>query len=199
LFAGIVSAAAYTFRQISNHQFVITLVLIPVIVQLIIMLVAGQIATGIAVIGAFSLVRFRSVAGTAKEITSILLVMALGLAAGTGALGYAVIFTLVINGLLILFTFVGFAGHGNRARHLKIIVPDDRDYELIFADVFAEYTKTARLEQICTVNLGSLYELRYTVVLKEQNKEKAFIDQIRARNSNLEISCARGVNGREAL
>jgi hypothetical protein len=199
LFAGIVTAAAYSFRQIANRQFVITLVLLPVIVQLIIMLVNGQIGTGIAVMGAFSLVRFRSVPGTAKEITSIFLAMALGLATGTGALGYALLFTVVINGLLVLFTLRGFVELGSQVRNLKILIPDDKDYALIFADVFAEYTKTARLERVKTVNLGSLYELHYTVVLKEQSREKAFIDQIRARNSNLEINCTRAMIDRESL
>jgi hypothetical protein len=199
LFAGIVTAAAYSFRQIANRHFVITLTLIPVIVQLIIMLVNGQVGTGIAVMGAFSLVRFRSVPGTAKEITSIFLAMALGLAAGTGALGYAVLFTLVINGLVVLFTLIGSEEHGNLVRYLKIIIPDDKDFTRIFADVFAEYTKTARLERVRTVNLGSLYELHYTVVLKERSREKAFIDQIRARNSNLEINCSRVMKDRESL
>jgi hypothetical protein len=199
LFAGIVTAAAYAFRQIVNRHFVITLVLIPVIVQLIIMLVNGQIGTGIAVMGAFSLVRFRSVPGTAKEITSIFLAMALGLATGTGALGYAFLFTFVINGLVVLFTLAGFGKFGNLVRNLKILVPDDKDYTLLFADVFAEYAKTVRLERVRTVNLGSLYELHYLVVLKEQSQEKAFIDQIRARNSNLEINCSQVMSDRESL
>jgi hypothetical protein len=199
LFAGLVTAAAYNFRQIANRQFVITLALLPVIVQLIIMLVNGKVGTGIAVMGAFSLVRFRSVAGTAKEITSIFLAMALGLAAGTGALGYAVLFTVVINGLVVLFSLIGFMEIGNQTRSLKILVPDDKDYTVLFADVFAEYAKTIRLERVRTVNLGSLYELQYTVIPKEPGREKAFIDQIRARNSNLEISYTRKMNDRESL
>jgi hypothetical protein len=199
LFAGIVTAVAYTFRQISNRHVVITLALLPVIVQLIITLVNGQVGTGIAVMGAFSLVKFRSVAGTAKEITSIFLAMALGLATGIGALGYALLFTVIINGLLVLFTFIGFGEAGNQVRNLKILIPDDKDYTVIFADVFAEYTKTVHLERVRTVNLGSLYELHYTVMLKDPNQEKAFLDQIRTRNSNLEIHCSRTISDREAL
>jgi hypothetical protein len=199
LFAGIVTAAAYNFRQISNRQFVITLALLPVIVQLIIMLVNGKVGTGIAVMGAFSLVRFRSVAGTAKEITSIFLAMALGLATGTGALGYAILFAVVINGLMVLFSLAGFVEIGNQVRNLKILIPDDKDYTVLFADIFAEYAKSIHLERVRTVNLGSLYELQYTIVLKEQGREKAFIDQIRARNSNLEINFTRVMNDRESL
>jgi hypothetical protein len=197
--AGILTAAAYTFRQIANRHLVITLALLPMIVQLIVMLVNGQVGTGIAVMGAFSLVRFRSVAGTAKEITSIFLAMALGLAAGIGALGYTFLFALIINGLLVLCTLMGVGEAGNQVRDLKILIPDDKDYTVIFADVFAQYTKTARLERVRTVNLGSLYELHYTVMLKEENQEKAFIDQIRTRNSNLEIHCSRVLRDRDAL
>jgi uncharacterized membrane protein YhiD involved in acid resistance len=199
LFAGVCTALAYTFRHGSNSHFVITLALLPVIVQSIIMLVNGQVGTGIAVMGAFSLVRFRSIAGTAKEITSIFLAMALGLAAGTGYIGYALMFTVIINGLLVLFTVIGFGEAGNQVRNLKIVIPDDKDYTTIFADVFAEYTKEARLERVRTVNLGSLYELYYTVILKERNQEKMFMDAIRARNSNLEISCGRTTVDRETL
>jgi hypothetical protein len=199
LFAGLVTAAAYNFRQIANRQFVVTLALLPVIVQLIIMLVNGKVGTGIAVMGAFSLVRFRSVAGTAKEITSIFLAMALGLATGTGALGYAVLFAVIINGLVVLFSLIGFMEIGNQARSLKILIPDDKDYAVLFADIFAEYAKTIRLERVRTVNLGSLYELQYTVILKEPSREKAFIDQIRTRNSNLEVSYTRAMNDRDSL
>jgi hypothetical protein len=149
--------------------------------------------------GAFSLVRFRSVPGPAKEITSIFLAMALGLAAGTGAIGYAILFALIINGLLVVFTLTGFGEAGNQVRNLKILIPDDKDYTLLFADVFAEYTKTVRLERVRTVNLGSLYELHYTVVLKDRWREKAFIDRIRTRNSNLEINCSRTMNDRDSL
>jgi uncharacterized membrane protein YhiD involved in acid resistance len=199
LFAGLITAAAYAFRHRSNRNFLITLALLPVIVQSIIMLVNGQVGTGIAVMGAFSLIRFRSVPGTAKEITSIFLAMALGLAAGTGYLWYAVIFTVVINGMLLFFQAAGFGEAGNQLRSLKILIPENKDYTGIFDDLFAEYTKSTRLEKVRTVNLGSLYELHYTIVLKDQKQEKAFIDRIRARNGNLEISCGRVIAAREEL
>jgi hypothetical protein len=198
-FAGIMTAAAYSFRQITNRNFVITLALMPVIVQLIIMLVNGKVGTGIAVMGAFSLVRFRSVAGTAKEITSIFLAMALGLATGTGNIGYAVLFTMLINGMLILFSFIGFGETRNRARNLKIVIPENLDYTGVFQDLFAEYTRQASLERVRTVNLGSLYELQYIIVLKDNSREKELIDKLRARNSNLEISCGRAIPAREEL
>jgi hypothetical protein len=199
LLAGVITAAAYSFRHRSNRNFLVTLALLPVIVQSIIMLVNGQVGTGIAVMGAFSLVRFRSVPGTAKEITSIFLAMALGLATGTGRLWYALIFTAVINGMLLFFQAAGFGEAGNTVRSLKIIIPENKDYTGIFDDLFAEYTTNARLEKVRTVNLGSLYELHYTVVLKDQRQEKSFIDRIRARNGNLEISCGRAITTKEEL
>jgi hypothetical protein len=199
LCAGILTAAAYSFRHITGRNFVITLVLMPVIVQVIIMLVNGKIGTGIAVMGAFSLVRFRSVAGTSKEITSIFLAMALGLATGTGNIGYAVLFALIINGMIVVLAVIGFGEKRNQAKSLKIVIPEDKDYAGMFQDIFAEYTKMANLERIRTVNLGSLYELQYTVLLKDNSREKEFIDKIRARNSNLEITCGRASAAREEL
>jgi hypothetical protein len=198
-FTGIITAAAYSFRQITNKNFVITLALMPVIVQLIIMLVNGKVGTGIAVMGAFSLVRFRSVAGTAKEITSIFLAMALGLATGTGHIGYAVLFAIIINGMIVLFSVTGFGEPKNQARSLKIVIPENMDYTGVFQDLFAEYTRKASLERVRTVNLGSLYELQYIIVLKDPSREKEFIDKLRARNSNLEISCGRAIPDREEL
>jgi uncharacterized membrane protein YhiD involved in acid resistance len=199
LLAGVITAAAYTFRHTSNRNFLITLALLPVIVQSIIMLVNGQVGTGIAVMGAFSLVRFRSVPGTAKEITSIFLAMALGLASGTGRLWYALVFTVVINGMLVFFQAAGFGEPGTRVKSLKILIPENKDYTSLFDDLFAEYTKNTRLEKVRTVNLGSLYELHYTIVLKDQKKEKELMDLIRARNGNLEISCGRAIPAREEL
>jgi hypothetical protein len=198
-FAGIITAAAYSIRHITNKNFVITLALMPVIVQLIIMLVNGKVGTGIAVMGAFSLVRFRSVPGTAKEITGIFLAMALGLATGTGYIGYAVLFTLLINGMLVVFSVTGFGEPKNQARNLKIVIPEHTDYTRIFQDIFAEYTGKASLERVRTVNLGSLYELQYIIVLKDNSREKEFIDKLRARNSNLEISCGKAIIAREEL
>jgi hypothetical protein len=125
--------------------------------------------------------------------------MALGLATGTGHLWYALIFTLVINGMLLFFQATGFGEAGNQVRSLKILIPENKDYTGIFDDLFAEYAKNTRLEKVRTVNLGSLYELHYTIVLKDEKKEKEFIDRIRARNGNLEINCGRVIAAREEL
>jgi uncharacterized membrane protein YhiD involved in acid resistance len=199
LFAGAVTAAAYSFRHVSNRNFVMTLAVLPVIIQSVIMLVNGKVGTGIAVMGAFSLVRFRSVPGTSREITSIFLAMALGLATGTGYLWYALAFTVLINGMIVIYQTLA-AGKGETpARNLKIVITEDKNYTLIFNDLFEEYTREARLEKVRTVNLGSLYALQYFIVLKDTHKEKEFLDKLRVRNSNLEIVCAVPVPDREEL
>jgi hypothetical protein len=193
LIAGILTALTYTFRQAANKNFIITLALLPVIVQSVIMLVNGSIGTGVAVMGAFSLVRFRSIPGTAREIGSIFLAMALGLAAGTGHIWYTIIFALLINGMMFLLTLAaGFGEEKNPVKHLKIVIPENLDYTTIFSDLFDEYAKTAHPEKVRTVNLGSLYEIHYTIILKDSKKEKEFLDKIRQRNSNLEISLSGG-------
>jgi hypothetical protein len=197
--AGIVTALTYSFRNIYQKGFVTTLALLPVIIQSIIMLVNGNVGTGIAVMGAFSLVRFRSVPGTAKEIASIILAMALGLATGTGNIWYAVVFALIINGVIILLSLTGFGETKSPLRSLKIVIPEDLDYYAGFKDLFAEYTRAVSLERVRTVNFGSLYELRYTILLTHPEKEKEFIDNLRQRNSNLEISCGKTLTNREEL
>jgi hypothetical protein len=199
LVVGVLTALVHTFHQVSNRNFVITLALLPVIIQSIIMLVNGSVGTGIAVMGAFSLIRFRSVPGTAREIAGIFLAMALGLATGTGHIWYAIVFALGINGMLLLFSAIHFGEPKAPLKSLKIVVPEDMDYPVIFNDIFSEYTQKTSLERVRTVNLGSLYELQYTIVLKDQQKEKEFLDSIRQRNSNLEVSCSRAALNREEL
>jgi uncharacterized membrane protein YhiD involved in acid resistance len=139
------------------------------------------------------------VPGTAKEITVIFLAMALGLATGTGHLWYGAIFTVVINGMMVFLQAIGFGESGNQVKSLKIVIPENKDYTGIFDDLFTEYTRHTRLEKVRTVNLGSLYELHYTIVLKDQKQEKAFIDRLRARNGNLEIRCGRAIAAMEEL
>jgi hypothetical protein len=199
LFLGIMASSVYSIFHSSNKNFVTALALLPVIVQSIIMLVNGNVGTGIAVMGAFSLVRFRSVPGTAQEIVIIFLTMAIGLATGTGHVIYAFVFTVVISGMVVLFSVTRFGEEKKAIRSLKIVIPEDLDYSELFDDIFAKYTIKANLERVRTVNLGSLYELWYTVVLKDKNREKYLLDEIRQRNSNLDISCGRIMANREEL
>lgn len=194
---GVVLAAVHTYRNQYSRSFILTLVLLPVMVQTVIMLVNGNLGTGVAVMGAFSLVRFRSLPGNAREIGSIFLAMALGLAAGMGYLGTAMLLMIVSGGITILLISLP-AGRAGRKK-LKITIPENLDYSGIFDDIFAKYTKRSELVRVRTVNMGSLYELCYQVDLKSEFIEKNMLDEIRCRNGNLTIVCGRLPDGRDEL
>ena len=176
-----------------------TLALLPAIVQVVIMLVNGSIGAGIAVMGAFNLVRFRSVPGSAKEICSIFLAMALGLATGMGYLLLAGILVVVICTIQLIFSFIKIGDKTSVKKELRITIPESLDYTGVFDELFEQYTKSNELVEVKTANMGSLYKLRYIVILKEQSQEKQFIDDLRCRNGNLEISCCRATFNQETL
>lgn len=199
LVLGVIIAIVYMYRNIYTKNFVVTIVLLPAIVQAVIMLVNGSLGTGIAVMGAFSLIRFRSAPGTAKEISSIFLAMAIGIATGMGYVYYAIGFTIVIGGVILLLSNISFGERKNTIKTLKITIPENLDYTEIFDEVFQKYTKKADLETVKTTNLGSLYELQYSIELKDVKVEKDLIDEIRCRNGNLNIICGRMPVNRDEL
>lgn len=191
LLLGLLIAAVYAFRNTYSKSFISMLVLLPAIVQAVIMLVNGNLGVGVAVMGAFSLVRFRSVPGSAREIGNIFLAMAAGLATGMGYLGYAILFTAIIAAASLLLSLVRPAYNRPAERRLKITIPENLDYNGIFDDLFREYTDSAVLETVRLTNLGSLYELQYQIRIKDPAREKEFLDKIRVRNGNLNIVCGR--------
>lgn len=193
LFMGILIAAAYCVKNRCTQTMLITLVMLPAIVQTVIMLVNGNIGTGVAVAGAFSLVRFRSAQGNAKDICIIFMAMAVGIATGTGYLGMAVVFTVILCAVYALLCVLGVGTQVSDEKDLKITIPENLDYSDIFDDLFSVYTKECRLVEVKTVNMGSMYRLHYTIRLKNEIQEKEFIDKLRCRNGNLEISCGRCV------
>ena len=199
LILGALAAVFYIYRNSYTKGFVVTLALLPTIVQAVIMLVNGNVGVGVAVMGAFSLVRFRSMPGTAREIMSIFFSMAIGLAVGTGYIGYAVLFTLVMGAAMLFYNTIRFGESGSSQRTLIILIPEHLDYTELFDDLFEQYTSRATLESVRSANLGSLYELRYTILLKEASEEKALLDHIRQRNGNLNVSSSRGAQGKELL
>lgn len=174
-----------------SKGFAASLVTLPVVVQAVILMVNGNVGTGVAVLGAFSLVRFRSVPGSAREITSLFLAMALGLATGMGYIGYAFFFLVIIAVANILFYNTRFAEPNATDRELKITIPESLDYEGVFDDLFDKYTTRHELIHVKTSNMGSLYELCYLVRLKDSGINKSFLDEIRCRNGNLNIVCGR--------
>ena len=190
---GLLMACSYAFRSRYTKSFVFTLALLPAVVCVVIMMVNGNVGTGVAVAGAFSLVRFRSVPGTAKEICALFLAMGAGLIAGMGYLGYAVLFTAVMCLIFILYSFLDF-GTQKTTRIFKILtvtVPEDLDYTGIFDDIFREYTHSHDLIRVKSTNMGSMFKLKYNVTLRDASKEKEMIDKIRCRNGNLEITVSR--------
>ncbi|NCB51607.1 MAG: DUF4956 domain-containing protein [Clostridia bacterium] len=187
---GAAFAFAYTYNSTYTKSYVVTLALLPAVVTIIIMMVSGSIGAGVAVAGSFSLVRFRSVPGTAKEICAIFIAMATGLTTGMGYIGFAVIFTLVMSVMWMFYFKSGFGENKNdrTIKTLRITIPEDLDYGGVFDDLFSEYTDSWKLLSAKTTNMGSLYKLTYEMVLLEEKAEKEFIDKLRCRNGNLEIS-----------
>ena len=192
-------AFAYTYKAKSSRNFTITVALLPLVVQVVIMLVNNSLGAGIAVAGAFSLTRFRSVPGTAKEICAIFVTMAVGLATGTGFIGVGVVFAIVIMLLNLFYSKILFSGKGGELQELKITIPESLDYCDLFEDLFETYTSKHELLRVKTASMGSLYLLTYSIVLKDKTQQKAFIDDLRCRNGNLEISVGRPVTPKEEL
>ena len=176
-----------------------TLAILPAVVQAVIMLVNGNLGTGVAVMGAFGLVRFRSAPGNAREIGSVFLAMAIGLATGMGYLGIAVLLLLIIGAAILILTEIPFDSQSFSQKELKVTIPENLDYAGIFDDLFEKYTKSAELMKVRTTNMGSLYELCYRIELKKEEEEKAMLDDIRCRNGNLTIVCGRIAENREEL
>ncbi len=193
LILGLVMAFTYMVHTRYTKSFVVTLALLPAVVCVVIMLVNGNVGTGVAVAGAFSLVRFRSVPGTAKEICTLFLAMGAGLIAGMGYLGFAILFTLIMCAAFLLYNRLDFGSqkNANLYKTLTVTIPEDLDYTGIFDDIFREYTSSHDLIYVKTTNMGSMFRLVYHVTLQDTKKEKEMIDKFRCRNGNLEISVSR--------
>ncbi len=190
LVLGVIMALVYQFRLPCSRSFVITMASLPAIVAVVIMMVGGNLGTGVAVAGTFSLIRFRSMPGTAKEVCAIFLAVAVGLACGMGYPGLAAVFALIMCLFNTFLTVLGLGGRKNEllSKHLRITVPEDLDYTGVFDDLFEKYTREHRLLSVKTTNLGSLNRLEYAITLRQAGSEKAMIDELRCRNGNLEIS-----------
>lgn len=182
-----------------SKNFAISLVILPVLIQAVVMMVNGNLGTSVAVLGAFSLVRFRSVPGSSKEICAVFFAMAVGLATGTGFIIFAVILTVVVGGLFLLLSKTTFGEQKEGVKELTVTIPETLDYTEVFDDLFNKYTSEATIKSVKTTNLGSLFTLQYHVVLKDEKKEKEMIDEMRCRNGNLTIICSRAQLAKEQL
>ena len=197
LLCGLITAVAASVKAHPTKSFLISLVLLPIIVSTVITMVNGNIGTGVAVMGAFSLVRFRSVPGKAKDIASIFLAMTSGLACAGGYVAIALFFTVIVCAVMLVLSFIPFGDE--KAMNLEITIPESLHYANEFDDIFKKYTKKHRLMRTKTSNMGSLYKLFYKVELKDKKQTQEFIDELRCRNGNLEISLAETPEGAEEL
>ncbi len=193
LVIGVLITLAYMYRTRYTKSFVITLALLPAVVCVVIMMVNGNVGTGVAVAGAFSLVRFRSVPGTAKEICTLFLAMGAGLIAGMGYIGFALLFTVLMCVMFVVYNRLGFGTKKNGAtfKTFTITIPEDLNYTEIFNDIFSEFTVSNELIKVKSTNMGSMFKLTYNVELRDVTREKEMIDKIRCRNGNLEIVVSR--------
>lgn len=193
LVIGLIIAFSYMYKTRYTKSFVVTLALLPAVVCVVIMMVNGNVGTGVAVAGAFSLVRFRSVPGTAKEIGTLFLAMGAGLISGMGYIGYALLFTIILCLVFMAYGCLDFGAKKNAAvyKTISVTIPEDLDYTNVFEEIFDEYTKSYELINVRTTNMGSMFRLTYDVVLKDAAKEKELIDNLRCRNGNLEINVSK--------
>ena len=193
LVIGLIIAVMYMYKNESSKSFIVTLALIPAIVCAVIMMVNGNVGAGVATAGAFSLVRFRSLPGTAKEIGILFLAMGTGLITGMGYIAYGFLFAIVLSAIYMLYSRFDFGADRQTAlkKTMRITIPEDLDYTEVFDDIFEKYTKTKELVSVKTTNMGSLFRLTYDMTLRDSSMEKALIDEIRCRNGNLEITVSR--------
>ena len=191
---GLILAWAHTFLGRCTRSFIVTLALLPAVVCVVIMMVNGNVGAGVAVAGAFSLVRFRSVPGTAREITMLFLAMGAGLMAGMGYLGFSLVFTVIMTLGVLLWSKLSFRDKSDLYKTLSITIPEDLNYTDVFEPILREYASEAELIRVRTTNMGSLFRLTYQLTMKETGREKEMIDALRCRNGNLESSVSRQEN-----
>ena len=184
---GLAISITYMKTSKGSKNFLITLAILPILVQSIILMTSGSLGTSIAIVGAFSLVRFRTVPGTSKEIISVFFAMTVGLAMGMGQIGYAVIITILVGIIIILLSKSKFGEGQNNVKILKITIPENLDYTSVFDDIFDKFSIEPKLNSVKTVNLGSLFELTYSISVKRNINEKELLDDLRSRNGNLKI------------
>lgn len=197
LVIGWMISVMYMYKNTYSRSFIVTIATIPAIVCVVIMMVNGNVGAGVAVAGAFSLVRFRSAPGTAKEIGVLFMAMGAGIITGMGYIAYAVLFVVILGGVDLFYAQIDFGikKHPALQRTLHVTIPEDLDYVEVFDDLFVEYTEKHSLVNVKTTNMGSLFKLTYQITFREANVEKAFIDAVRCRNGNLEVALSNQENG----
>ncbi len=187
LLLGVIIAITHMKTSQTTKGFLTTLATLPLLVMAVMIMINGNLGTSIAILGAFSLIRFRSIQGRAKDLLSVFFAMMVGLACGMGHVLFAVVITIISVIAIVFFTYTHFLEPNKKQRVLKIMVPEDLDYEEVFDEIFAKYASRVDLVQMKTMNMGSLYKLTYDITMKNGVKEKEFLDEIRIKNCNLKV------------
>lgn len=186
---GLIISLTYMKTQTGYSQnFTLTMIVLPAIVAIIILLIGSNIARAFSLAGAFSIIRFRSAPGDPKDIAFVLFTMAAGLACGVGSFGYAVLFTISLCLLMFFLNIIKFGAKKATQKLLKVTIPEDLGYEEVFEEIFNKFKIEYELRKVRTTELGSLYELVYAVRVDHLTNQKEFLDAIRCRNGNLDIS-----------
>ncbi len=194
---GIIISLVHKYTSRCSKDFLITLATLPILVSVVMIMINGSLGTSIAILGAFSLIRFRSMPGSAKELLSVFFAMAIGLALGMGHVFFASVFTAIVSIMILIFNKLPMFSGGKTEQILKITIPEDLDYTNVFKDEFEKYTSRHRLLKSKTINMGSLYKVSYYVTLKGNVNEKEFLDAIRTKNCNLQVLLSSGDDEKE--
>ena len=188
---GIIVSLVHKLTTKTTPNFLLTVAVLPVLVEAVIMLINGNLGTSLAVAGAFSLIRFRSMPGNSKEIITVFWSMAIGLACGMGYVLYAAMMTIIVAILIIIANKIFSKLEDKSRRKLKVVIPENLDYSEVFDDIFSKYTDKVELQKVKTTNMGSTFELTYMVTIKSNINEKNFLDDIRVRNANMLVMLER--------
>ena len=199
LVLGLILAKVYQSKTIYSKSFMMTLVMLPTLIAIVIFLVNGSLGAGVAVMGAFSLIRFRSAPGGAKELLAIFLAMTIGIAVGMGYLIFASVFTIIMSVVMLLLETVNFGQMKHSMRQVTVVIPESLDYETVFDDIFQKATNYIELANVKTSDMGSLFKIKYIVQLNGTMTEKELMDALRTRNGNLEIAISRYVTKENEL
>lgn len=199
LVLGLILAKVYQYKTIYSKSFMMSLVMLPTLIAIVIFLVNGSLGAGVAVMGAFSLIRFRSAPGGAKELLAIFLAMTIGIAVGMGYLIFASVFTIIMSVVMLLLETVNFGQMKHSMRQVTVVIPESLDYEMVFDDIFQKATNYVELANVKTSDMGSLFKIKYIVQLNGTMTEKELMDALRTRNGNLEIAISRYVTKENEL
>ena len=184
---GLAVALAHMKTTQTTKGFLVTLTVLPLLVMAVMIMINGNLGTSIAILGAFSLIRFRSIEGRAKDLLSVFFTMMIGLALGMGHILFAVIISTIAIFAILFLSFTPILEPSSGDRVLKVVIPDDLDYDEVFDEIFKKYTRRSKLVRMKTMNMGSLYKLTYDIKMKPGVKEKDLLDEIRVKNCNLKV------------